>query len=102
MGTGPSVYQGGTYLLYVDRDPEPGNANHLLATGGAFPNRTLEYSVDVSSVPAGTYYLYMTLDLGQGPFNVGYFGASPMPWDVPGAANAAVSCGARLNFNVWD
>jgi hypothetical protein len=99
---GPGSYEGGTYIMYIDVDPDPDNRNHLKEFVGVFPEHQLHYNVDVSDVPAGTYYLHMTMDLGQGAFHVGYYGGDPNPWDIPPAANAEVRCGAVLDFNIFD
>ncbi len=98
---GQDVYAGGTYVLYIDDDPNPGNGDVESFTG-TFPTDPFTYSFDISGVTPGTYYVYMTVDLGQGPFNIGYCGADPMPWDVPPAANAEVQCGCVLDFDVYD
>jgi hypothetical protein len=98
----PDEYEGGSYVMYIDVDPDPYNDNHLKEFVGIFPQDRLHYNIDVSDVPDGTYYLHMTMDVGQGPFHVGYYGALPNPWDVPAAANAEVKCGAVLDFNIYD
>lgn len=100
---GSDVYAGGAYTLYIDADPDPDNGNHVKAFTDTFPaGGQLKYNVDISDVTPGTYYLHMTMDLGPGPFHVGYYGATPNPWDVPPSANAAVQCGAVLDFNISD
>lgn len=96
------VYTGGTYNIYIDIDTDPDNSNHVKKFAGTFPVAELEYSFDISDVPPGTYYIYMMMDLGQGFFNVGYFGADPMPWDVPGFPNAQVKCGAVFDWEIYD
>jgi hypothetical protein len=98
---GQDVYAGGTYVLYIDEDSDPGNG-HVESFTGIFPTGPFTYSFDISGVTPGTYYVYMTVDLGQGAFNIGYYGAEPMPWDVPAAANADVQCGCVLDFDVYD
>jgi hypothetical protein len=96
------VYDGGIYIMFIDVDPDPYNDNHLKAFVGTFTGSQIQYSVDISDVPEGTYYLHMTMDLGAGDFHVGYYGASPDPWDVPGEPNAEIKCGAVLDFNIYD
>lgn len=95
-------YTGGTYIIYIDIDPVPDNINHVKTFAGIFPVAELQYSLDISDVPPGTYYIYMMLDLGQGFFNVGYYGADPMPWDIPAAPNAEVKCGAVFDWEIYD
>ena len=58
--------------------------------------------LDISDVSPDTYYLHMTLDLGGGVFHVGYYGATPNPWNVPTVANADVFCDAVLDFDIYD
>jgi hypothetical protein len=96
------VYDGGIYIMFIDVDPDPYNDNHLKAFVGTFTESQIQYSVDISDVPEGTYYLHMTMDLGAGDFHVGYYGASPNPWDVPAEPNAEIKCGAVLDFNIYD
>jgi hypothetical protein len=98
----PLTYQGGTYVLYIDIDSDPDNANHEKSFTGTFPDSVLHYDYDISDVTPGTYYLHMTMDLGGGVFHVGYYGATPNPWDVPAAANADVFCDAVLDFDIYD
>ena len=96
------VYDGGTFIMFIDVDSEPYNDNHLKAFVGTFTGNQIQYSYDISDVPEGTYYLHMTMDLGAGDFHVGYYGASPNPWDVPEAPNAEIRCGAVLDFDIYD
>lgn len=98
----PLTYQGGTYVMYIDVDADPNNANHQKSFTGTFPDSVLHYDVDISDVTPGTYYLHMTMDLGGGVFHVGYYGATPNPWDIPAAANADVFCDAVLDFDIYD
>ena len=96
------IYTGGTYIIYIDIDSDPDNINHVKSFAGIFPVAELQYSFDISDVPPGTYYIYMMMDLGQGFFNVGYYGADPMPWDIPVAPNAEVKCGAVFDWEIYD
>lgn len=98
----PLGYQGGTYVLYIDVDSDPANANHAKSFTGTFPDSQLYYDVDISDVSPDTYYLHMTMDMGGGVFHVGYYGATPNPWNVPAAANADVFCDAVLDFDIYD
>ena len=100
---GSDVYKGNTYIMYIDVDSDPDNLNHVKTFAGIFPVVKLQYSFDISDIPPGTYYVYMTMDFGDGVFYVvGYYGANPMPWDIPGAANAEVKCGAVLDWEIYD
>jgi hypothetical protein len=102
LGSDPLLYQGGAYVMYIDIDPDPTNANHVKSFTGTFPDSVLHYDVDISDVAPDTYYLHMTMDLGQDVFHVGYYGGDPMPWDVPSVANAQVFCDAVLDFDIYD
>jgi hypothetical protein len=102
IGGDPLQYRGGTYVLYIDVDSEPDNANHAKSFTGTFPDSVLQYDVDISDVSPGTYYLHMTMDTGGGVFHVGYYGATPNPWDVPPLPNADVFCDAVLDFDIYD
>ncbi|MBN1184881.1 MAG: hypothetical protein JXB49_21530 [Bacteroidales bacterium] len=95
-------YTGGIYIIYIDIDSDPDNINHVKTFAGVFPVAELKYSFDISDVPSGTYYIYMMMDLGQGFFNVGYYGADPMPWDIPATPNAQVECGAVFDWEIYD
>ncbi len=99
-------YTGLRYRLYIDVDlspdvaSQPLNSNHVAMLDGTLPNGALQYSVDISNVPSGTYYMYLIVYAGWHWMKIGYYGLEPPHWwqDVPDAPNAAVSCGAAIDF----
>ncbi len=98
----PLTYQDGLYVLYIDVDADPNNANHVKSFTGVFPDSQMFYDVDISDVSPDTYFFHMTMDLGGGVVHVGYYGATPNPWNTPAAANADVFCDAILDFDIYD
>lgn len=96
------LYAGRMFMMYIDVDTDPDNDNHVQRFEGIFPGGELHYSYDISDVEPGSYYIYMMIDLGKGFTNVGFYGAEPMPWDVPPSPNVYLKCRTVLDWEIYD
>lgn len=90
------------FIMYIDVDADPYNNNHVHYFTGTFKGHELHYSYDISDVEPGDYYVYFMLDLGEGFFNAGYYGAEPTPWDAPSSPNVQLKCRTVLDWQIAD
>ena len=95
------IASGGTYVVYVDIDCDPYNGNHVKSFEGTYIDGELHYSVSISDVAPGYYYVYMMMDVGRGMFNAGFYGADPMPWNEPVAPNVNLKCRTVLDWEIF-
>lgn len=100
------IYEGNLYIIFIDVDADSENDNHIKMLLGTWHGTEIQYSIDISDVTPGSYYLYMTMNFSGTPagsyYLVGYYGGAPWPWDPPAAANVEVKCSAAYDFEVYD
>lgn len=103
---GTAEYEDNLYIIFIDVDADSENDNHVKMLLGTWHGTAIQYSIDISDVTPGMYYLYMTMNFAGSPAGtytlVGYYGGNPMPWDPPATANVEVKCGASYDFEVYD
>lgn len=99
-------FAGYPYVILIDHDLEMDNFNHVKSFKSVYPEGVLEYSIDISDVPPGNYYVYMIMSHPQDPqdfYLLGCYGLDPdANWDLPDNRNVEVKCGAVADWEICD
>lgn len=96
-----NAYDGLSFIFYIDADTITDNSNYIGSFSGTFSGNSISYTADITSIPKGTYYIYLLMDFSGNYSMVGMYGVDAWPIDAPDSPNAVVDCDADFSFEIY-